>query len=65
MLGGSGCVSCGRPSADMHLDDVGPLCDRCFDDRVSASTGVPRLLDPPEPVVLADADGVAHTLPTA
>jgi hypothetical protein len=44
------------------LDDDGPLCDRCFDDRVSASMGMPKLPDVPEPVVITGPDGCRHVL---
>jgi hypothetical protein len=58
----AGCTSCGRVPADMHLGTEGPLCDRCFDDRIVASTGLPRLPDAPDPVAIADADGTSHTM---
>ena len=57
-----GCASCGREPADMHLGGEGPLCDRCFDDRVSVIMGLPRLPDAPDPVAIADADGNPHTM---
>lgn len=46
----------------MVLGTEGPLCDRCFDDRISASTGLPRLPDPPGPVAIADSGGTPHTM---
>jgi hypothetical protein len=58
----AGCTLCGRVPADMHLGTEGPLCDRCFDDRIVASTGLPRLPDAPDPVAIADADGTPHTM---
>ena len=59
---GAGCTSCAAVPADMHLGTEGPLCDRCFDDRVVASTGLPRLPDAPAPVAIADADGTPQTM---
>lgn len=49
-------------SADMHLGAEGPLRDRCFDDRIVARTGLPRLPDAPPPVAITDADGTSHTM---
>jgi hypothetical protein len=46
----------------MHLGTEGPLCDRCFDDRIVAGTGLPRLPDAPTPVAITDADGTAHVM---
>jgi hypothetical protein len=46
----------------MHLGSEGPLCDRCFDDRIAAGTGLPRLPNAPSPVTIADADGSSHTM---
>jgi hypothetical protein len=31
----------------MHLGTEGPLCDRCFDDRIVVGIGLPRLPDAP------------------
>lgn len=60
--GSAGCASCGGLPADMHPGAEGPLCDRCFDDRIAAGTGLPRLPDAPPPVALADADGRFRTM---
>ena len=49
--------ACGSIPADTYLGDDGPLCDPCFDRRISESSGLPRLPEVPEPVVLTDADG--------
>lgn len=38
------------------------LCDRCFDDRVATHMGLPRLPDPPSPLVLTGPDGRRHRL---
>lgn len=46
----------------MHLSAEGPSCDRCFDDRIAAGTGLPRLPDVPPPVAITDADGSSHTM---
>jgi hypothetical protein len=53
---------CGRVPADTYLSGEGPLCDRCFDDRIAASTGLSRLPDPPGPVAIVAADGTPHTM---
>lgn len=62
VAGGAGCASCGGRPADMHLGTEGPLCDRCFDDRIATGTGLPRLPDAPPPVAITDADGSSHTM---
>ena len=46
----------------MHLGAEGPLCDRCFDDRIVAGTGLPRLPNAPPPVAITDADGSPHNM---
>ena len=56
------CTDCGNGPADTHLNEVGPLCDRCFDVRISAATGMPRLPDAPAPVRITGADGRAHVM---
>lgn len=33
------------------------MCDRCFDNRVATRMGLPRLPDPPSPLVLTGPDG--------
>lgn len=38
------------------------VCDRCFDRRIAAYTGLPRLPDPPPPIVLSGPDGRRHRL---
>jgi hypothetical protein len=38
------------------------LRDRCFDGRIVAGTGLPRLPDVPPPVAIADADGSSHAM---
>lgn len=62
VAGSAGCASCGGLPADMHLGAEGPLCDRCFDDRIAAGTGLPRLPDAPPPVAITDADGRFRTM---
>jgi len=37
VAGSAGCASCGGLQA-LHLGAEGPLCDRCFDDRIVAGT---------------------------
>lgn len=58
----AGCRSCGAVPATTHLNSEGPFCDRCFDDRIAASTGLPRLPDAPPAVAILDADGKPHTM---
>ncbi len=49
--------------AQAWLGEDGPLCDGCFDERISAATGWPRLPAPPAPVVVvAGADRRQHRL---
>jgi hypothetical protein len=48
--------------AQAWLGEDGPLCDSCFDERISAATGWPRLPAPPAPVVVAGADRRQHRL---
>lgn len=38
------------------------MCDRCFDRRMSAHTGLPRLPDPPPPITISGPDGRRHHL---
>ena len=58
---GVACEDCGEPDADAVLGGV-EVCDRCFDRRISAHTGLPRLPDPPPPIVLVGPDGRRHHL---
>ena len=55
------CEDCGEPDTNASLGGV-EVCDRCFDRRISAHTGLPRLPDPPPPIVLAGPDGRQHHL---
>ncbi|MDH6222467.1 hypothetical protein [Streptomyces pseudovenezuelae] len=56
----TGCRTCGRGPADQWLNDEGPLCDPCLDERIAAATGMPRLpLDPPA-VEIEGGDGRRH-----
>lgn len=55
------CEDCGEPDTNARLGGV-EVCDRCFDRRISARTGLPRLPDPPPPIVLAGPDGRQHHL---
>jgi hypothetical protein len=59
---GPGCRDCGNRPADTWLSEVGPLCDRCADDRLVAATGLPPLPDPPDPVVLTGPHGRTHRM---
>ena len=58
---GVACEDCGDPDTNVHLGGV-EACDRCFDRRISAHTGLPRLPDAPPPIVLAGPDGRQHHL---
>jgi hypothetical protein len=55
------CRDCGSTDVRAHLAGV-PLCDRCFDERVSEQTGFPRLPDPPPPMNITDANGQRRVL---
>jgi hypothetical protein len=48
--------------ADTWLSGSGPLCDRFFDDRVSAATGFLAIPDPPAPTEISGPDGRRHVL---
>jgi len=39
-----------------------PLCDRCYDVRVSEETGWPRLPEPPRPETIVGPDGRRHRI---
>lgn len=55
------CEDCGDPDASTRLGGVA-VCDRCCDARVADYTGLPRLPDPPPPVLLRGPDGRDHHL---
>ncbi len=55
------CQDCGDPDASVVLGGV-EVCDRCYDRRVAEIMGLPRLGDPPPPLVLAGPDGRSHRL---
>ena len=55
------CEDCGEVDTNAVLSGV-EVCDRCFDRRMSADTGLPRLPDPPLPIVLTGPDGRPHLL---
>jgi len=55
------CEDCGALDADAVLGGV-EVCDRCFDRRMSAHTGLPRLPDPPQPIAISGPDGRRHHL---
>jgi hypothetical protein len=57
---GVACEDCG-PDANTWLSDV-LVCDRCYDKRIAEYTGLPRLPDPPLPVLLHGPDGRDHRL---
>jgi hypothetical protein len=56
------CVDCGGEHAATFLGENGPLCDTCFDARISAATGYPRLPAAPGPVTFTGPDGRAHRM---
>jgi len=55
------CADCDAQPVRMNLGTVA-LCDRCFDARIAASTGWPRLPEPPEPETIAGPDGRLHRI---
>ncbi|MET7622369.1 hypothetical protein [Streptomyces sp. NPDC005408] len=59
---GTGCRECGRRPADQWLNDEGPLCDPCLNERIAAVTGMPRLPLAPPPVEVVGGDGRRHGL---
>jgi hypothetical protein len=56
------CVGCGSAPAMTFLNEQGPLCDVCVDERISAATGWPRLPAPPPPRTVTGPDGRDHRL---
>jgi hypothetical protein len=58
---GVACQDCGDPDTNASLGGV-EVCDSCFDRRISAETGFPRLPAPPPPIVLTGPDGRDHRL---
>lgn len=55
------CADCGAQPIRLFLATA-PLCDRCFDTRVAASHGWPRLPAPPAPETIAGPDGRRHQI---
>jgi hypothetical protein len=55
------CEDCGDPDTSTRLGDV-VVCDRCCDKRIAEYTGLPRLPEPPPPVLLRGLDGRDHRL---
>lgn len=55
------CADCGAQSIRMFLAAT-PLCDRCFDARIAASSGYPRLPEPPAPESIVGPDGRRHQI---
>jgi hypothetical protein len=58
---GSGCADCGARPVTVLLGGT-PLCDRCYDARVSEESGWPRLPEPPRPETIVDPDGRRHRI---
>jgi hypothetical protein len=58
---GSGCADCGAGPVIILLGRT-PLCDRCYDVRVSKETGRPRLPEPPLPETIVGPDGRRHRI---
>ena len=56
------CARCGTAPAVAFLGEEGPLCDFCFDERISVLTGWPRLPAPPPPRTVTGPDGREHRL---
>ncbi|WP_369228480.1 hypothetical protein AB5J52_48415 (plasmid) [Streptomyces sp. R39] len=44
------------------MNNEGPLCDPCLDERIAAATGMPRLPAAPAPVEMVGEDGRRHVL---
>lgn len=59
--GASRCADCGAEPSRIHLDGV-PLCEGCFDARISEGTGWPRLPPPPPPEIIRGPDGRRHRI---
>lgn len=55
------CADCGATPVRTFLAAT-PLCDRCYDTRIAASSGWPRLPDPPNPETIAGPDGRRHRI---
>jgi hypothetical protein len=55
------CEDCGNSDANTWLSNV-LVCARCYDTRIAAYTGLPRLPDPPPSVLLHGPDGRDHRL---
>jgi len=55
------CADCGVNPVRKLLGTV-PLCDRCFDIRIAASTGWPQLPEPPAPEAIVGPDGRVHRI---
>ena len=55
------CADCGAQPGRIFLEGT-PLCDRCFDARIAASHGWPRLPEPPAPETIAGPDGRRHRI---
>lgn len=53
------CADCGAQPSRILLATV-PLCDHCFDARISAEHGWPRLPEPPAPEAITGPDGRRH-----
>lgn len=58
---GVACEDCGEPDTNASLGGV-EVCDRCFNRRMSAHTGLPRLPEPPSPITISGPDGRGHQL---
>lgn len=56
------CARCGAAPGMAFLGEEGPLCDFCFDARISVLTGWPRLPAPPPPKTVTGPDGREHRL---
>lgn len=55
------CADCGAQPIHQFLGTT-PLCDRCFDTRIAASSGWPELPEPPDPETIAGPDGRQHRI---
>ena len=55
------CADCGAQPARILLEGTA-LCDRCFDARIAAAGGWPRLPESPAPETIVGPDGRKHRI---
>lgn len=62
MDGALRCRSCGSRGADSWLSCEGPFCGRSLADRIAALSEMPKLPEPPEPLLITGPDGRRHKM---